>query len=64
MQDFSQATNADGTKLDIKDKDHGLCALMCCFGIYGVRLTVDGKRGSTIPKVSHKQQLLMTPNLI
>ena len=31
MQDFSQSTNAEGTKLDMKDKDHGLYALMSCF---------------------------------
>ena len=38
MQDFLQTTNADGTKLDMKDEDHGLNALMAC--LYGV----DGKR--------------------
>ena len=31
MQDFSQTTNADGTKLDMKDEDHSLYALMGCF---------------------------------
>ena len=28
MQDFSQTTSADGTKLDIKDEGHGLYALI------------------------------------
>ena len=42
MQDFSQTTSADGTKLDLKDEDHGLYVLMGCF----CRLwcNVDGKR--------------------
>ena len=30
-QDFSQTTNADVTKLDLKDLDHGLYTLMACF---------------------------------
>ena len=33
MQDFSQTTNADGTKLDMRDDDHSLYALMGCFCI-------------------------------
>ena len=31
MQDFSQTTNADGTKLDIKDEDHSLYPLIGYF---------------------------------
>ena len=67
MQDFSQPTNADGTKLDIKDEDHGLYALMGLFSLFmGLDrcYTSVHTAGSTIPKISRKQQLLMTPNLI
>ena len=58
MQDFLQTTNADGTKLDLKDEDHGLYALMGCF--YGI----DGKRAYGWIDDTRDFSQTTTPNLI
>ena len=58
MQDSLQTTGVDGTKHDVKDKDHGLYALMCCFFVYGVRSTVSVyTAGLTIPEISPRGHL-------